>query len=164
MIARSPPWALGIPQLIVVAASWLLFTLTAGQDLMTPTLYAQPAMFGAKWTRIPTTFLRTISFDLCNQTQIDATKDDIFRQSNSATSGEALFFDAVEMSSECTYADMAKAAETLFPTARYLLISRVDLLAMTKFPREPETTLSLAAVTLEDAQGTYFQSYLGNLA
>lgn len=120
-------------------------------------IVAQPAMFGAKWTGTPTTFLRTISFDLCNQPQVDAAaNDNIFQQSNTSSSfaqTDSLFFDAVGMSSECSFADMAQAAEKVFPTAKHLLISRVDLLAMTKFPREADTTLSLAAVTLDDAQG-----------
>lgn len=119
-------------------------------------------MFGTPWNGIITAAVIQTKVDICNATA--SVENNIFVNSwfNQATGvGEtdeeqphdiAIFYENPEAGG-CDYSQMAQTVERLYPSAKYLLISRDSLIAMRKGADEPDTRLSLASVSLEDAEG-----------
>lgn len=129
----------------------------------TPLLVVQPALFGSRWTEVVTTGVLTISFDLCNITSnrgavetndnVFQQDDNVFQQGIEPTYNEGLFYDAIGLGSTCSDAEIARNTEMLFPSVKYLLITKSKFAAMRKDEESPDTTLSLASVSSEDSIG-----------
>eukprot|EP00980_Cylindrotheca_fusiformis_P028521 scaffold22607_cov123-Cylindrotheca_fusiformis.AAC.18 len=121
----------------------------------TPTILAHPAMFGKRWPRIVTVVLRTVDVDLCNETiAVGVNSTNIFEGFDESDLYDTamLYVDPSSKTGEgkCSYAQMAQAAEKLYPTAQYVLVSRSELVAMKKDDDSSDTNLALATVTYDD--------------
>ncbi|CAJ1956221.1 unnamed protein product [Cylindrotheca closterium] len=113
-------------------------------------------MFGKRWTSDTTVRLYTISWDLCNETIVEPDyldiEPDVGNNIDQKLYGVALYFDPFETTGnlECRHSTMAQVAEKKYPTAQYLLIANTDLVPITKYDEELDSTLALATVTLDD--------------
>mmetsp|Transcript_30360 Transcript_30360/g.72783 ORF Transcript_30360/g.72783 Transcript_30360/m.72783 type:complete len:240 (-) Transcript_30360:1264-1983(-) len=121
-------------------------------------ILAHPSMFGAPWTGIVTVVVVKTTTDLCSET-LESTENNIFFNLSTNELNDqydtAIFYDdpyVDEWKGSCDYSQMAQAVETLYPSAKYLLISKDSLTAFQKLDDEPDTNLSLASVTMDDAK------------
>lgn len=125
---------------------------------VTQTILAHPSMFGSPWTGAVTAAVLKTTIDLCDENvEPSSTTENIFITSLSMNELNdqyeiAIFYDDPSSEEEkCQYSQMAETAERLYPSAKYLLVSKDIFSAMTKGDDEPDTNLSLASIQRDDA-------------
>lgn len=157
----------------------LLYTqLVLAEMLSIPTITVQPAMFGKRWNSMVTGILEEIKFDLCDESSAWTAKKNTNGSTNTNTNTNTstststnisdfknpgdgfvleriLFFHDFHGEGDgkvCEYVQMAHTVERVFPTAKYLLITRSEFstLGIPEDFRHLDTKLSLATLSMED--------------
>lgn len=146
-------------QLRIVAILCICLNSDAQHSSSSPrTILAHPSMFGTPWNGVVTAAVVKTNVDLCNEF-IESAENSTFSSWSTNDMNDqydtAIFYNATEAEERkgsCDYSQMAQTVEKLYPSARYLLISKDSLAAMKKFEDEPDTILSMASVTMDDAK------------
>lgn len=123
-------------------------------------LVAQPAAFGVSWNESVVVPVHSLSIDLCDIPR--GTFNDTVVASPAGS--VSLLFDPYEDGQEkrCEFIEMALAAETRYPTVRYLLLQGRQSTLYPEYPIEkaygyPDSRLAVAMTTFDDGESKYCQ-------